>query len=107
MDAKICLIYSTFGKVEDAKKVGKKLVEERYAACVNVIPEIYSFYWWKGKLEDDKESLLIAKTTMDRADDAVRKIKDMHPYELPAILVIPLSKAPKEFEDYVRDEVKS
>ena len=104
MKSEICLVYSTFGNLDDAKRVGKTLVEERLAACVNIIPKIHSFYWWKEKVEEDEESVLIAKITSENADKVVERIRELHPYELPAILVIPLIKVLKDFADYVKSE---
>ena len=104
MESEICLVYSTFGNLDDAKRVGKTLVEERLAACVNIIPKIHSFYWWKEKIEEDEESILIAKITSENADKVVERIRELHPYELPAILVIPLIKVLKDFADYVKSE---
>ena len=104
MKSEICLVYSTFGNLDDARRVGKTLVEERLAACVNIIPKIHSFYWWKEKVEEDEESVLIAKITSENADKVVERIRELHPYELPAILVIPLTKVLKDFADYVKSE---
>ena len=105
MEKEICLVYSTFGSFEDAKRVGKILVEERLVACVNVIPKIFSTYWWEGKVEEDEESLMIAKTLIDKSDEVVKRIKELHPYELPAILVIPIHGGLEDFVDYIREEV--
>lgn len=106
MSAGICLIYSTFGNLDDARKIGRALVEERLAACVNIVPKINSIYWWKGEVEDEEEALLIAKTTEDNVDKVMKRLRELHPYEVPAILVIPLSSVLKEFADYVKSEVK-
>lgn len=104
MESGICMVYSTFGNLDDAKRVGKTLVEERLAACVNIIPKMLSFYWWEERIEEDEESILIAKTTSENADKVVERIRELHPYELPAILVIPLTEVLKDFADYVKSE---
>jgi len=106
MIKRMCLIYSTFPAIDDAKRVGKILVEERLAACVNIIPKIHSIYWWDDKIEEDSEVVLIAKTTTRTANRIVETIKTHHPYELPAILIVPVEGGFEGFLDYVESEVK-
>lgn len=106
MKDELCLIYSPFGSFEDAKRAGRTLVEEKLAACVNIIPSIFSIYLWKGKIEQGEEALLIAKTLREKTEDIIQRIKELHPYELPAILVIPLCECLEDFVKYVKEEMK-
>jgi len=105
METKMCLIYSTFENEDEAKRAGKTLVEENLAACINIIPRIHSIYRWKDRVEEAKEAVLIAKTTKDKATDAVAEIKNLHNYEMAAILVVPVIGGLEEFITYVHNEV--
>ena len=62
------VIYSTIGEIEDARRIAHTLVDEKLVACVNIIPNIESYYRWEGKIEDDEECILIAKTVDENID---------------------------------------
>ncbi len=83
------LIYTVCKDVEEARRIGRVLVEERLAACVNIFP-IYSYYWWQGELVADQEAVLIAKTRSGRFDTVAERIASLHSYTVPAIFSIPL-----------------
>ncbi len=75
--------------VEESEKIAKVLVEERLAACVNVA-DVNSYYRWEGEFCKDKEALLIIKTEKSRIDRIIERIKEVHSYELPEIIAIPI-----------------
>lgn len=100
------VIYSTTDSVENAKKIARSLVEEKLVACVNILPKIVSIYRWQGKIEEDDECVLIAKTTDKNVDDAVRGIRELHPYDVPDIIVLPIIAGLKEYLSYVENETK-
>lgn len=102
----VVAIYSTMGNTEDAKKIARSLVEEKLVACVNIIPKIESVYRWQGKIEEDDECVLIAKTTDKNVDKTIQKIQELHPYDLPDIVVLPIIGGLKEYLNYVKDETK-
>jgi periplasmic divalent cation tolerance protein len=80
---------TTFGAEADAARVARVLVEERLAACVNILPAMTSVYRWKGAVEEDREQQLVIKTTRDRVAAVEARVKELHPYELPEFLVLP------------------
>ncbi|MES2572586.1 MAG: divalent-cation tolerance protein CutA [Verrucomicrobiota bacterium] len=86
MAEEVLLVLSTFGNVEEARRVARQLVEERLAACVNLVPGIESIYRWKEKVESAAEVLLLMKTTRDRYDALERRIRELHSYEVPEVL---------------------
>ncbi len=91
------LIYTTFPSLEDAKRVGEALVKGRLAACVNIFPGMISIYEWKGALEEGHEAAMIIKTRASLADAAMAETKRLHPYELPALLVLPTQGGSAEY----------
>lgn len=98
-------VYITTSGKEESKNIGKILVKEKLAACVNIIPSIGSIYLWKGEIEDDNESLIIAKTKRENIDKIIKRVKEIHSYETPAILAIPIIEGSKDYLDYLDSEL--
>jgi Uncharacterized protein involved in tolerance to divalent cations len=70
--------------------LAKLLVEKKLAACVNVVKGLRSFYWWKGKIEEDDEELLIIKTSRETYGELEKQIRENHPYTVPEIIALPI-----------------
>lgn len=102
----ISLIYTTINNEEDAKKIANYLIEEQIVACVNIIPNVQSIYRWKGKIEEEREFLLIAKTVDENIIKAINKIKKLHNYEIPDIISIPINNGYSEYLDYIKRETE-
>jgi len=102
---KVNFIYMTAGSREEARKIGKALVISRLAACVNILDNMNSLYMWQGKVQDDSEIVLIAKTTEDRVPQLVEKVKSLHSYECPCIVSLPVSGGHQAFLDWIASEV--
>lgn len=98
-------VYITTSGIEESKNIGKILVEDKLVACVNIIHSIESIYLWKGEIEDDNESLLIAKTKRENIDKIIKRVKEIHSYETPAILAIPIIEGSKDYLDYLDSEL--
>ena len=99
-------IYITVGSVEEARTIGNKLVSDRLAACVNIIDNVSSMYWWKGEIQDDKEVILIAKTKESLVPELVEKVRSMHSYSCPCIVSLPILDGNKAFLNWVVEETK-
>ena len=87
----IVLLYTTFPTTVSAEEVGRSLVEARLAACVNILPGMVSWYEWQGRLERGEEVVMIVKTRRSLAEPAMDAIRGRHPYEEPALLVLPVA----------------
>lgn len=84
------VVFITAPNAEEAAKIAKTLVDERLAACGNITQEIRSIYRWQGKVCDDKEVLLISKTRRDLFDRLAARVKELHSYEVPEIIAMPI-----------------
>ena len=83
-------VYTTYPSVVEAEKAGRALIERTLAACVNILPGMVSLYRWQGAIERGEETVMIIKTRASLAEAVRMAVKEMHSYETPAILVIPL-----------------
>jgi periplasmic divalent cation tolerance protein len=99
------IVYTTCGKAEDAERLARCLVEERLAACVNVVPGVRSFYRWKGKIENDTEFLLMIKTARGLVDQLRQQLEKVHPYELPELIVAPIIDGSPNYLAWLEQEV--
>jgi len=84
----IVLVLTTIAADADGSALGRTLVDERLAACVNVLPPMTSVYRWKGQVEQDREQQIVIKTTRDRLGALEARVRELHSYELPEFLVI-------------------
>jgi len=102
----VSLIYITFGNMEEARTIGKELVSDRLAACVNIIDNVSSMYWWEGEIQDEKEVILVAKTKESLVPELVEKVRSMHSYSCPCIVSLPILNGNSAFLDWIVDETK-
>lgn len=90
---------------DKAQELARLIVENRLAACVNIVPQIESFYWWEGKVQSDDEALLIIKTTTARFDALQTFVLDHHPYDLPEVIALPVDAGLDAYLKWVEKEV--
>lgn len=102
----IVSIYVTFGSEEEAERIGRTVVEERLAACINIMPGVRSIYRWRGKVEVADECAAILKTTAFSADLLIKRVAELHSYDNPAITVWPIDNAPAPFIQWVKVEMR-
>jgi len=105
-DAMYRVVYITAPNSQEAQRIGEVLVSERLAACVNIYGEIKSIYWWQGKMEIERESVLIAKTKAQLVDALIEKVKSLHPYECPCIITFEIKEGFKAFLDWIDQETQ-
>lgn len=97
-------VYMTAASFEDARTIGKALVESRLAACVNILDPMTAIYRWEGEIREDREVVLIAKTLNTRVPDLIEKVKSMHSYECPCILALPAAAGNLDFFKWIEQE---
>ena len=98
------MIYVTAGSSEEASRIGRTLVEERIAACANVLPAMMSIYRWQDGVQEDREVVLILKTRRGRVGDLIARVKDLHSYECPCVVALPIAEGNQEFLDWIVEE---
>ena len=99
-------VMTTLEKKEDAVMISRKVLEEKLAACVQIIGPMTSAYWWEGKIEEATEWLCLMKSRRDFYDRLEKRIKDIHPYEEPEILAIPVIAGSRGYLDWLDGELK-
>lgn len=100
----ITTVYAVFGSVEEAERIGLAMVEQRLAACVNIIGPCRSIFRWKGQVQQGQEVAALFKTTADRAPALIEAIAAMHSYEVPAAVAWAISEAVPDYACWVADE---
>ena len=102
-----CFVYMTAKDREEATSLGRTLVEERLAACVNVLDGMTSLYWWEGKVQEDNEAVLIAKTADEKTEALIERAKALHSYDCPCIVALPVSAGNEAFLEWIEQETRS
>jgi periplasmic divalent cation tolerance protein len=98
------LIYSTFPSPEAAEAVGRELVEQRLAACVNILPGMTSIYRWEGAIACDGEAVMIIKTRESLAISVIDEVKQRHSYTNPALVVLPIIAGSADYLRWLGEE---
>jgi periplasmic divalent cation tolerance protein len=100
----IRFVYMTAGSPEEAAAIGRSLVEERLAACVNIITPMQSIYRWEGRIEEAAEAVMVAKTTARCLDRLVSRVKALHSYDCPCIVAWEITAGNPAFLDWIAEE---
>ncbi len=101
MSEEVLIVLSTFADAETARQAARTLVEERLAACANIVPQIESIYRWREKIESGAEVLVIFKTTRGRYPQFEQRLRALHPYEVPEIVALPLATGHDPYLNWV------
>ena len=101
----ILSIYAVFANSEEADRIGRTIIEERLAACINILPPMRSIYRWKGEIQTADEVAAIFKTHHWRSDALMERVGELHSYEVPCIVAWPIEKIVGSYADWVEDSV--
>ena len=98
-------VFITTGSAEEAQKIASVLVEQRKAACVNIIPQVSSIFRWEGNIDSAEEHLLMVKTRTQMLDDVISLVKKNHSYDVPEVVALPVIGGNKDYLDWLDGEV--
>jgi periplasmic divalent cation tolerance protein len=101
----IATVYATFGSAEEAASIARTLVEERLAACANILGPCRSIYRWQGEIEDVQEVAALFKTRADIAEALIARLAELHSYDMPAAVVWPIEAAQPLYAQWVQANV--
>ena len=101
------VVFVTCADEGQARSVAQAVLEPKLAACVNIVPRIRSLYWWDGAVQDDPEVLCIIKTTATGFEPLRKAVADVHPYDVPEIIAVPITAGHKPYLDWIDDCVTS
>ena len=100
------IVLSTVGSEEEARKIAHHLVEQQIAACVNILPKIESVYRWQGKVESNREYLLLIKTSSEKFLQVRDAIRELHSYELPECIALAVEDGSAEYLQWLEESLK-
>ena len=98
-NARVILV--TAPDVDVARRIARRVLDERRAACVNLLPGVTSLYWWEGKIDEQAEALLIIKTMANQVSAIIDTIKQDHPYEVPEIIALPIVEGDETYLNWL------
>jgi periplasmic divalent cation tolerance protein len=100
------IIVSTTDSQALAEKIADKLLKQKLAACVNIIPNVQSRYWWQGKINSAEEFILLIKTAQHLFNEVALTIKQIHSYECPEIISIPIAAGSEDYLNWIKSSIK-
>lgn len=98
--------YITVGSDEEARRIARTLVEERLAACANLVAGMHSVYRWKGEIEQATETVVIAKTRVDLLESLTERVRALHSYECPCVVGLPATGGNQDYLDWIASETR-
>lgn len=104
---KFILVLTALPEEKKGLEIARKLVEERLAACVTVSSACQSLYWWGDKISDDREYVLLIKTAACLYEQLEKRIRELHPYQVPEIIALPLEKGSRDYLSWIEKETKT
>ena len=100
------VLFITTATAEEAQQISKALLNQRKVACINIMPKVSSHFWWQGKLDSAQESLMVVKTKASELNEIVRLVKELHSYEIPEIIALPIVGGNQDYLEWIDKEVK-
>ncbi len=101
-----CVVLITTPSLENAQQLARILVSEHLAACCNVVPTVYSYFSWKDALHEAQEALVIVKTHRELLEGLQRRVSELHPYDVPEIIALPLEASAEPYLEWLHQVLK-
>jgi len=101
------IVLSTAGSEEEARKIAHHLVENRLAACVNIVPRVESVYRWEGKVQSNREFLMVIKTSAEKSAEVRDAILELHSYDLPECVALAVENGSAEYMEWLTESLRS
>jgi periplasmic divalent cation tolerance protein len=101
------IVLMTASSREEAVKIVRVLLEEKLIACANVVDAVSSFFWWQGKIEEEKEALAIMKSSEKLFKKLSQRVAELHSYDVPEILALPIGDGSQSYLDWLKDSLES
>ncbi|WP_135077731.1 divalent-cation tolerance protein CutA [Terasakiella sp. SH-1] len=101
---KAVTLYVTCSDQSEARAIAQQLIKERLVACVNILPAIQSLYWWNDAVQDDSETAFFAKTTPTHVDRAIERIGELHSYDCPCVVSLPIEKGNPDYLKWIAEQ---
>ena len=98
------VVFITASSKKEARKIARGLLEEKLVACVNIIDEVESLFWWQGKIDSAKEALLVSKTKKELFNKLAKKVKSLHSYSVPEIISLPIISGNKDYLKWIKEK---
>lgn len=97
------VVFITASNKKEARRIAEEIIKNRLAACVNIIGNIDSLFWWEGKVDSAKEALLIVKTKRALIKKLIKKVKSLHSYKVPEIIALSIAAGSKDYLDWISE----
>lgn len=101
------LVYITTADLDEARHIGRELVSARLAACANIVEGMKSMFWWEDQVQEGSETILIVKTRADLVEDLVAKVNQLHSYDVPCVVALPIAEGNPDFLRWIQEETRS
>jgi periplasmic divalent cation tolerance protein len=101
-----CLIFITCPNERIAERISESLLKKKLVACVNMVPKIKSVYWWEGKIERSRETLLLIKTKDELFNPVKKEVIKLHPYEVPEVVCVKIRKGHEKYLNWIKEATK-
>ena len=98
------IVYITTDSTDEARRIGRRLLDTKLVACVNIIAGMHSMYWWEDRIAESKETILMAKSIDNNLELITQTVKDIHSYELPCVTAFPITGGSQEFIQWIESQ---